>query len=115
MRASGVAARRRTGRAPQQNRPRPSTGSAWPALSHAWVRFPERLQLSRNRMGMLDPMEALDRLGGVAQKQQILMLGVPASALYAAARRGLLFRPMQGWYALPSADAELVKAVRLGG
>ena len=64
---------------------------------------------------MLDPTQAVARLGGVAQKQRILALGVPASALLTAVRRGSLFRPMQGWYALPDADSDTVKAVRLGG
>ncbi|MET0885963.1 MAG: DUF559 domain-containing protein [Mycetocola sp.] len=59
--------------------------------------------------------EAVAALGGVAQKQRILSLGVPASALFTAVAQGLLFRPMQGWYALPTADQSVIRAVRLGG
>jgi very-short-patch-repair endonuclease len=64
---------------------------------------------------MFEPTEAVAKLGGIAQRQRILALGVPASALLAAARHGSLFRPMQGWYALPSADEDTIRAVRLGG
>ncbi|MBG6239474.1 very-short-patch-repair endonuclease [Mycetocola sp. CAN_C7] len=64
---------------------------------------------------MVDPQEAVRRLGGVAQKQRVLAFGVPASALSTAVGRGTLFRPMQGWYALPTVDPDVIRAVRLGG
>ena len=64
---------------------------------------------------MYEARDAVATLGGIAQKQRILTLGVPPSSLTASVRRGLLFRPMQGWYALPDADPDAVKAVRLGG
>jgi very-short-patch-repair endonuclease len=64
---------------------------------------------------MFEPTQAVARLGGIAQKQRILALGVPGSALLTAVRHGSLFRPMQGWYALPDADQDVIRAVRLGG
>lgn len=64
---------------------------------------------------MYEARDAVATLGGIAQKQRILTLGVPSSSLTTSVRHGLLFRPMQGWYALPDADPDLIKAVRLGG
>lgn len=64
---------------------------------------------------MYEAQAAVATLGGIAQKQRILTLGVLPSALTASVRHGLLFRPMQGWYALPDADPDTIKAVRLGG
>ncbi|HAM25448.1 MAG TPA: hypothetical protein DCP11_01760 [Microbacteriaceae bacterium] len=59
--------------------------------------------------------EVIRRSGGVAATHELLAFGVSSHALTAAVRSGVLVRPRQGWYALPSAREDYIRAVRVGG
>lgn len=54
-------------------------------------------------------------LGGLAQTQELLRIGMTSHRLTATVRDGRLIRARQGWYALPGADEAFVRAVRVGG
>lgn len=47
--------------------------------------------------------------------RELLALGASSHALTAAVRSGVLLRPRQGWYALPSTREEYIRALRVGG
>ena len=54
-------------------------------------------------------------LGGLAQTRELVAFGMSSHDLTDAVRRGLLFRARQGWYALPDARDDYMRAVRVGG
>ncbi|WP_066039038.1 type IV toxin-antitoxin system AbiEi family antitoxin domain-containing protein [Herbiconiux solani] len=57
----------------------------------------------------------LQSLGGVASTRQLADHGIGDAEVRAAVRRGDVLRIRQGWLALPTADREVVAAVRVGG
>ena len=59
--------------------------------------------------------EFVRSLGGLAQTRELLAVGVTSHQLTEVVRRGGLFRARQGWYALPDAREDFVRAVRVGG
>ena len=64
---------------------------------------------------MADIAALVDRLGAMAQKQQLVRLGARDLNLTGAVRRGEVVRARQGWYTtLPETDPR-VRAVRVGG
>lgn len=63
----------------------------------------------------MDVDRALQRLGGVARRPELLRLGVTDRQLTAAVRSGVALRARCGWYALPATHPELVEALRVGG
>ena len=64
---------------------------------------------------MPDIAELVDRLGGMAQKQQLVKRGARDLELTSAVRSGSVTRVRNGWYStLPASDPRL-RAVRVGG
>lgn len=55
------------------------------------------------------------RLGGLAQKQQLVALGAHDGMLTAAVRRGDVIRARQGWYSTLTTDHLALRAARVGG
>ncbi len=53
--------------------------------------------------------------GGVAHRSALLDSGLTSFELGRAVHSGRLTRVRRAWYALPSADPEIVRAVRVGG
>ena len=53
--------------------------------------------------------------GGLAATREILAAGFGRGAIRAALLQGDVFRVRQGWYAIPGAPIEAVRAVRVGG
>ncbi|WP_411699474.1 hypothetical protein [Conyzicola sp.] len=64
---------------------------------------------------MADIAELVDRLGGMAQKQQLVALGARDLDLTLAVRGGRVIRARQGWYSTLAEDDPRVRAVRVGG
>ncbi|GAB3771579.1 hypothetical protein FB382_000210 [Nocardioides ginsengisegetis] len=62
----------------------------------------------------MDPVCALERLGGVATTERLLRLTTPAR-LRAAWLAGVVVRLRRGIYALPGAERAIAAAARLGG
>lgn len=52
---------------------------------------------------------------GIAQRQELISSGVTGGQLTAAVATGTVIRVRKGWYALPDADPQLVRATRVGG
>ena len=64
---------------------------------------------------MVDNCEAVESLGGFAQKQQLVRLGARDRELTRAVKSGLVVRVRNGWYStLPESDQRL-RALRVGG
>ena len=64
---------------------------------------------------MVDIREAVESLGGFAQKQQLVRLGARDRELTRAVKSGLVVRVRNGWYStLPESDQRL-RALRVGG
>ena len=63
----------------------------------------------------MDPLTALTQLGSVAYRTELLAHGVTPFELGRARHNGLIARVRRGWYALPNAPRDLVRAVRVGG
>ena len=64
---------------------------------------------------MVDVREAVESLGGFAQKQQLVRLGARDRELTRAVKSGLVVRVRNGWYStLPESDQRL-RALRVGG
>jgi very-short-patch-repair endonuclease len=59
--------------------------------------------------------EVVRRLGGVAATHELLARGSTSHGLTVAVRTGVLVRPRQGWYALPTAREDFIRAIRVGG
>ena len=59
--------------------------------------------------------DALRAAGGIASRQHLERLGFNGPQMTAAVKAGLIFRAMQGWYAVPDAPTALVRAARVGG
>jgi very-short-patch-repair endonuclease len=59
--------------------------------------------------------EVVRRLGGVAATHELLARGSTSHGLTVAVRAGILLRPRQGWYAVPTAREEFIRAIRVGG
>lgn len=57
----------------------------------------------------------VQRLGGLAQKQQLVALGAHDGMLTAAVRRGSVIRARQGWYSTFTDDDLALRAARVGG
>lgn len=57
----------------------------------------------------------MSRAGGAAPFRAFDAAGVPRAAVLAAARSGELLRVRNGWFALPDAQADVLRAVRVGG
>lgn len=64
---------------------------------------------------MTKVVAALRGLGAVAQTRELAAAGVTGVGLASEVASGSIIRVRRGWYALPHADAELVRAVRVGG
>jgi very-short-patch-repair endonuclease len=58
----------------------------------------------------MDVLEAIDGLGGVARRKDLLARGVGGSQLSAAVARGSVERPARGVFAVPGADPALLAA-----
>jgi very-short-patch-repair endonuclease len=58
---------------------------------------------------------ALDTMGGVAARPDLLARGLSGRQLGHAVSTGAVVRPRQGWYALPSTPEPVMRAVRVGG
>jgi very-short-patch-repair endonuclease len=58
---------------------------------------------------------AVFTFGGVANFAQLRSFGIDSAAARDAISLGLLHRVRRGWVALPSADTDTVRAVRVGG
>ena len=63
----------------------------------------------------MEPIGTLQILGGVASRTQLIEAGVTEYAIGRARHAGEILRVRRAWYALPSADREVVAAVRVGG
>lgn len=57
----------------------------------------------------------VERLGGLAQKQQLVALGAHDRMLAAAVRSGSVIRARQGWYSTFSEHDAALRAARVGG
>jgi len=64
---------------------------------------------------MIGLTSAIERLGQVATRRELIDHGFTGRQLTFAVATGLLVRPRRGWYASPDADSGLVRAVRVGG
>jgi hypothetical protein len=64
---------------------------------------------------MADIAALVERLGGMAQKRQLVALGARDLDLTLAVRRGGVIRARQGWYTTLPDDDPRVRAVRVGG
>lgn len=64
---------------------------------------------------MIGLATAVERLGQVATRRELIDHGFTGRQLTFAVATGLLIRPRRGWYAAPAADPALIKAVRVGG
>jgi very-short-patch-repair endonuclease len=64
---------------------------------------------------MRDALDALARRGGIAHLASLVADGVVANDLRKLTEAGVLLRPRRSWYALPSADPLMIRAVSLGG
>lgn len=60
-------------------------------------------------------LELLSRIGGVASLEALSRGGVTRRDLDHAVRVGAVVRVRNGWYALPTAPNDVVRAVRVGG
>jgi very-short-patch-repair endonuclease len=58
---------------------------------------------------------AITPLGGVARTSELLERGIGPGLIRLATRSGELIRVRKGWYAAPSADRQVLRAVRVGG
>jgi len=63
----------------------------------------------------MDAVVGLQRLGGVARRNDLLAQGVSGTALRRAAEAGLVTRPVRGTYSLPGTAREKVTAAALRG
>ncbi len=61
----------------------------------------------------MDVVQALEAVGGVARRSQILALGVSGAALSAAVDSGAVEKPERGVFAIPDADPALLAARRV--
>ncbi len=59
--------------------------------------------------------EMVHRLGGLAQKQQLVSLGAHDGMLTAAVRSGAVIRARQGWYSTLAEQDAALRAARVGG
>ena len=64
---------------------------------------------------MTDTAHTLAALGGIAHLSRLRERGVSSRRAAAAVQRGEILRLRNGWYALPTADADTRRAVRIGG
>lgn len=64
---------------------------------------------------MRDVHHMVVRLGGMAQKQQLVRLGASDYDLTRAVRSGSVRRARQGWYTTEPLETPAVRAVRVGG
>lgn len=64
---------------------------------------------------MIDEFSMLARRGGIAHLSVLEADGANRVRLQRLASDGLLLRPRRGWYALPGADASLLRAASMGG
>ena len=65
--------------------------------------------------GMTDLAHAIDVLGGIATRQQLVAVGFSGGDLTRAVRTGRITRVRQARYATPHAHADRVAAARVGG
>ena len=63
----------------------------------------------------MHPIESIRRHGGVASLTELRMDGATDYARKVALREGSLHRVRNGWFALPDAPGDTVRAVRVGG
>ncbi|MGV8882727.1 MAG: type IV toxin-antitoxin system AbiEi family antitoxin domain-containing protein [Rhodoglobus sp.] len=63
----------------------------------------------------MNPVAALTDLGAVAYRTELIARGVSPYELGRARHDGRIIRVRRGWYALPDAPRDLVRAVRVGG
>jgi hypothetical protein len=73
-----------------------------------------RRWLVRDRLGWMDPVEALRELGGVARRRALLRL-TSRKRLQSAVLRGEIIRTSRGVHRLPAADLARVWAAELRG
>ena len=64
---------------------------------------------------MPEVVTVLARCGGVAPIQAIVQAGLTTRAVQRATFAGAIVRVRRGWYALPSAHPEVIRAIRVGG
>jgi hypothetical protein len=64
---------------------------------------------------MIGLASAVERLGQVVTRRELIDHGFTGRQLTFAVATGLLIRPRRGWYAAPDADPALIRAVRVGG
>lgn len=64
---------------------------------------------------MIDPVQLCERRGGVARTRELRTDGASTAALAAAVAAGLLVKPRQGLFALPSVGADVLDALQHGG
>jgi very-short-patch-repair endonuclease len=69
--------------------------------------------LQNSRMQSVRKM--VHRLGGIAQKQQLVSLGAHDGMLTAAVRSGTVIRARQGWYSTLSDQDPALRAAKVGG
>ncbi|WP_420176882.1 DUF559 domain-containing protein [Luteococcus sp. OSA5] len=60
-------------------------------------------------------MGAIEAPGGVCTTRDLLAAGYSQGDIRRELAAGNLLRPRRGWYALPNADAQVLRAVRAGG
>jgi len=63
----------------------------------------------------MDPVTSIIRHGGVANLSELRKDGVPEAARIIALRSGEIYRVRNGWFSVPNADQDLVRAARVGG
>lgn len=63
----------------------------------------------------VDVAAALSALNKIASRTELFSAGVSRHAVERAASTNQVIRPRLGWYALPDADQQVVRAVRVGG
>jgi hypothetical protein len=73
-----------------------------------------RRRLVRDRLGWVDPVEALRELGGVSRRRALLRQ-TSRKRLQHAVRRGEIIRTARGLYRLAAADLARVRAAELRG
>ncbi|MEC5152002.1 DUF559 domain-containing protein [Cryobacterium sp. GrIS_2_6] len=64
---------------------------------------------------MTDAAAVVRKVGGAASYGYLAMAGVPRSVVQGAVRSGELRRVRNGWFAVPEAATDVVRAVRVGG
>lgn len=63
----------------------------------------------------MQPRDALEKLGGIGSRSELLLLGCWDDVVDLALYYGRIHRVRRGWYALPEAPEDAVRAFRVGG